>query len=377
MRVRGVEAADSFESRLIMLPAAPEIDAVLDAEQPPAWDGRVGETISAAPSAPLPPLFTSVLSGLVDTGANNRLEVLLAPNSGSYATSFELDHRLVGTSVWQTVAISGAEANVSIYQYELDDQVELRARAFAHTTSSIDTAVIQTVIGSSDPAVPDALDVNAVLSIGGMGHATLSVGLPSDTYTSQVQVYRAPSGTALDRSLHAVRDAEIVAPGSTFVFVDGDATRVNLLENGQFNDAQFWVPGAGWSVATGVAAHASGGGTLEQNIATMSGETYRIALRVSQRTAGTVTPRLLGSIDVNGTAVSSNGIALESLDALSGTTALGLDATTDFDGEIDDVFAFQETESCLGAGDWDYWIEPQNNLGVAGPVSGPFTVTIF
>lgn len=377
LRVRGVEAADDFNARMIMLRAAPEIDAVLDADQPPAWDGRVGETSNDVPSAPLPPIFTSVRSGLAETGADNRLEALLAPNSGSFATSYELDHRLVGASGWQTVAVSAASASASIDLYALDDQVELRARALAETTSSINSDVIQIVIGADDPAVPDALDASAVLALGGMGHASLSVGIAAGSFASKVQVYRAPTGTALDHALHAVRDPQSVAPGSTFLFIDGDATRVNLLKNAQFDDASIWTLGSGWSIASGAATHASGGGTLEQNIDVTDGDTYRIALRVSQRTAGSVTPRLLGSIDVDGTAVSSNGIALETLDALAGTTALGVDATSDFDGEIDDIFAFQETESCLGAGAWDYWIEPLNNIGVAGPVSGPFTVTIF
>ena len=62
---------------------------------------------------------------------------------------------------------------------------------------------------------------------------------------------------------------------------------------------------------------------------------------------------------------------------MSGNTEFTLDAVSAFDGAIDDLIVFLETATCVDAGQWDYWVEPQNSENIAGPVSGPFVVVIF
>ena len=80
---------------------------------------------------------------------------------------------------------------------------------------------------------------------------------------------------------------------------------------------------------------------------------------------------------MGGVAVASAGLVLDRLASVSGNTEFAIDAASTFDGAIDDLIVFPETATCVDAGAWDYWVEPQNDENIAGPVAGPFETTIF
>ena len=63
--------------------------------------------------------------------------------------------------------------------------------------------------------------------------------------------------------------------------------------------------------------------------------------------------------------------------AATGNDGFELLASIDFDGSVDDVTLYRETGRCLSAGAWDVYLEPQDLAGVSGPVSGPFSITVF
>ena len=116
---------------------------------------------------------------------------------------------------------------------------------------------------------------------------------------------------------------------------------------------------------------------LSQPLSLEAGATYRIAFNVSEYVAGAVTPGLTGGTDVSGVAVTAAGLVLDRLVSVGGNTEFSIDATATFDGAIDGLVAFKESLTSIDAGQWDYWVEPQNDENIAGPVSGPFGVAIL
>lgn len=379
LRVRGVEAGDDFSSRLIMIAAAPEIDALIDAEVAPAWDGRVGAEIDVAAVVPAVPLFLSIKTGEIGTDNPHGLNVIVGPGQGSTAqvTSFEIDHRISGTGPWTNVVIPAAASGAAIDAYLSGDSVDLRARALASSTPSSHTGIASVIIGEGDPAIPAALSDEAIVIIGALGHATIGVSVPAQGAPDALQIYRVPAGNALDRDTHAIGSPLAVSSGSTVSYADGDATRTALID-GSFAAAQGWALGDGWSEAGGIGTHAPGlAGGLSQDMSLEVGKTYRIALTVQGYVAGGFTPRLTGGTDANGVSVSADGLVLDRLTAQTGNTTFVLDAASAFEGAVTALSVFLETPSCVDAGEWDYWIEPLNSENIAGPISGPFTTTIY
>lgn len=379
LRVRGVEAAEDFSSRLIMVADAPEIDVLTDAEVPPAWDGRIGVEVATTVLVPAAPLIYRISSGALSTGVSYGLEVLLAPSSGSPATvtSYEVDHRLTGAAAWTTITVPAASASLLIEDYAKDDVVEIRARAVA-TGLSANTSIVTHTIGTADPDAPAAIDPDGVNALGSMGRAVLGVSIAASSTAKTAQIYRVADGEVLNAGADKIQTPIAVTAGSTTSFVDGDATRTTILSGGSFNSAAGWNTSPGWTIANDEATHTPGtGGTISKVIATTAGKAYRIAVQISGHTAGTITPQLLGGAGVSGAATSENGLLLVTMTAIAATTDIGFAASATFDGTIDDVIVFQETPSCAPSGDWNYWIEPINSAGVSGPFAGPFAVTIF
>nr|WP_321459593.1 host specificity factor TipJ family phage tail protein [uncultured Cohaesibacter sp.] len=379
-RVKGIEPAENFSGVVHMIDAAPEIDDLTDAEIPPAWDGYVGEEVDGGTVAPAIPVVTSVAHGYAGTGDIDGLTILLSAGTGSAAvTSFyEIDHKLSSSTVWTTKTIPVANGGDDIDGYSSGEEVDIRIRAATlYGVVSEYTATITITIGSEDPALPTALDDGLITVIGSLGHATIALTTTSDVETSQLQLYRVPTGSALDRSIHAVGAAVAVAPSSSVNMTDGDSTRATLLSNGAFGSVSSWTLGTGWSITGGKASHASGAaGDLEQTISFTAGKYYRLGYVVSGMTAGALNPLLSGGSDQAGASVSADGSHLDRIGAVTGNSLFSLVADADFDGSVDDVVLFEETGACVDQGIYDYYIEPQNADGNPGPVSGPFTASI-
>jgi len=158
------------------------------------------------------------------------------------------------------------------------------------------------------------------------------------------------------------------------------ATQVvlTLMDNGEFATASDWTTDANWTISDGKASHFTGAGdNIQQAEGFVSGKYYRVALDVSGRTAGSVTPRLSGGSNRDGSAVAANGLALDRIQAVTGNDTFALVASSDFDGSVDDVVVFEETGTSLVAGLFNYHLEPQTVEGVPGPVSGAFSTQIL
>ena len=379
LRIRTVEPGEDFSSVFTAVADAPEIDEALDAYEPPAWNGRVGEEVDAVVIAPAAPRFVEILTGRKGTGDKDGLRVLLAPGLGSAAVlgAFRIDHRPTGGGAWTEVEIPAAAGGVAISGYARGDEVDLRAVAIASDgTEGPASATVAVEIGGKDDPIPAALDDDAIDVDGGLGAISIRLAATDDAATERVQVYRAATGVTLDPGSHAVGRFG-VSPRSTVTYIDGDGTRETLVEGGKFGSGADWTLDANWSIASGVATHAPGAAdTISQAVDLAEGKTYRIAFVVSGRTAGSVTPQLTGGTTQAGTAISTDGQVFDSIVAGAGAAALSFAASSDFDGSIDEVVIFRETGRCIAAGVWDVWLEPQDANGIPGPVSGPFSITV-
>lgn len=374
LRVKGIEAGEGGASVLRMVAAAEIIDTLTDAEVPPDWTGRIGSVLDGTRVPLAPKLGPVVYDGFL------YVTVFLSPGQGETAllASYELEHRAVGTLPWVLITVPAGDGAARIEALLLTGaELELRARAIG-IDGTRGPLTLALKVDSKGRLIepPAALDAAAITVTGGLGHARIQAAVAADPARTRVQVYRAPAGVALDPEVHALGAPLPAASATTISYVDGDATRSNLLVDAGFATGTGWSLGPGWAITGGVATHAPGeAGTLAQAQALTAG-TYRIAFSVAGRTAGSVTAQLAGGTPASGNAITANDLALERI--ISGANdSFALLADAAFDGSVDDLRLYRETAACAPAGAFDYYLEPQDVEGRAGPVSGPYPVTIL
>lgn len=376
--VTGVEAGEDFSSHLRLIDASPVIDQLVDAEDIPAWSGRSGTEIDQSGRVPPAPRFTSIRSGITGTGEANRIDYLIEPGSGPVGSaSFQIDHRPIGTTVWTPITIPAANGGGSLTVYSNGTGVHLRARALSAVgTPGPYNAVTAFVVGADDAELPGGLPEDMIALGGLLGGAVVQFATSDDTAVTRVQLYRS-TASSLNRDTDAVSLLP-VEPSRSYSVPVGDTTRQNLIGNGGFDNTSAWAAGAGWEIADGKATKTAGtASAISQPLVLTAGSNYRIGFTLTGVTSGSVTPRLTGGgTTVNGTARSTNGTFSDRLEALGESTTFGLDASSSFAGALDDIVAYLETTTCLAQGTHYFWLEPQNSDGVAGPISGPFTVNI-
>lgn len=380
LRVKQPESGDGGTTVLRMVEAAPIIDTLTDAEDPPAWNGRVGSEAPSDPLEPEAPAFVSIAHGQAGTGNPDGLVVLFSlSDSPVPISSVRIEHRLSAAGSYDGQTVIAASGGAEIPGYSNGDTVVIRLVAIASDGSESDPSGTQTItIGSDDLAIPGALGEASISVTGNLGHARISFASGSDSALAQVQIYRTPQGVTLNKSTHALGAPVAVASGTTIERIDGDGTRLNLLVDGGFDDAGSWTLGANWSVASGLASHADvAADAIEQTVALNEGATYRGGVTVSARTAGLATPTLFGGTSQTSSALADNGVGGFAITASAGNDSFGFDASADFDGSLDDVSLFRVTPSCVPAGAYDYYFEPQNADGGAGPVTDAFTTQII
>jgi hypothetical protein len=161
-------------------------------------------------------------------------------------------------------------------------------------------------------------------------------------------------------------------PGSPGSHAKGDATRVNLLD-----PLSAWLLGTGWSVAGEIATKTAGTGSpfRDNTLAAMTAVPYRFGYTAT-RTAGTLNPYTTAPI-VNGSSISASGTYLGTTTPSAGATVFGFYGDAAFAGTVTDVVFFLETAACHPQGVFQYWLRARNAEGVPGPLSGPFTVTVY
>ncbi|MBN8190479.1 phage tail protein, partial [Salipiger thiooxidans] len=135
------------------------------------------------------------------------------------------------------------------------DLIELQAVAVAFdATEGASTSVVTHTVGADATALPAVLDEQTVTVTGGLGHARIALAV-TDAGTAAVQLYRVASGDTVDPDTDDVGAPVAVTPGLTTTVIDGDATRVTLVADGDFGSGAAWTPGANWAIAAGQAQH--------------------------------------------------------------------------------------------------------------------------
>jgi hypothetical protein len=373
-----IEAGEEMSSALRLVDAAPIIDELTDEELPPPWSGRAGSEVGDNTGEPPAPRFTKIKTGIDGTEVVGRITVLVQPGSGSIESqTFQLQHRLLGSTAWTTVSFAAVDGGCNLDGYASGNPVQLRCRAVSPAgVPGPYTTVVTVTVGGADLPTPADLDDSTVSIAALLGGAVVLFSTTDDANTASVQIYRSMSST-LDRETDAAGVPGAVLPSQSYSVPIGDSTRVTMVAGGDFASGAAWTYGSDWAVAGGVATHTPGdAGSIGQPLALVAGKTFRILYTVSGRTAGSVRPALTGGASVLGTSRTANGQFTDRLAAVAGNTAVEFVADSDFDGSIDDVVVFVETATCLASGTHYFWLEPINADGLAGPTSGPFTVSI-
>lgn len=388
MRVRGVETGDAFSSTLTLIAAAPQIDALTDAEVPPDWNGRVGSAIVLGSQKPPAPRVVRIVTQPQYTGgedpgdtaqpAATSISLHLAPAKGGGVTlsGYRVEHRPASGGSWTTFDIPAATAQAVITGYITADQAELRAYAVGYDgTESDATPTLLVDVGGGEAQLPQAVEDASVSIDGGLGHVALTIAMPAAP-AAKVIVYRVPFGQTLDRAAHVLASPLTGGAGSTVSYTDGDATRQNILVDRSF-DGTGWTIGDGWSVANGSADHADGSaGDLGQLISLTEAATYNFSANVDALIGGALTPKLTGTTPQNGNAINAAGLDLQSFTVPAGQTgfAIGADATAV--ASIEEVALYLATTASLSPGTYTYYLEPMTDDGLPGPLSGPYSATV-
>ncbi len=194
--VKEVEAGDDLSARLTCVAHAPEIEALVDAESPPAFTGRYGTIIEFTDIAPNSPLISAIVSGDSVVSLGVSLQVQLAPDpTGVVPTTFEVDHRLHGGGAYTTISAPVAAGVINVSGYSAGDQVDIVARAKnAAGTPSADTDVTTyTVLATSAPPAPT---LSAPTEAGGT--VTIDLVMPNSANLKSAHVYRGDTDVFAD-----------------------------------------------------------------------------------------------------------------------------------------------------------------------------------
>jgi hypothetical protein len=340
-------------------------------------DAPVSTGTTVDRTVPLPASFTFT------QGTNTTAGVPYAYGILSFATppaglKVQGRYKKVSASGWLSVPI--ADGATSAQTGALDDGVAYEAQV-RHTTATGrpgEWTPSQSFTATADAVSPGAL-TGVSLTGNMLGGLTLNFTTPGTANVKFVKIYRAPTGVSLNRTTHLV-ETLVVAINTTYARPQGDITRTTMVTNGTFTGAATgWTLAGGWTYGSDKITQSGAGGNAGQAMTFGNGVAYRTAFTISGWSASSVRLWLAGGTTVVGTSRGSNGTFLQTLTETNPTTntQILLVPAGGFIGSIDDVVVYPQTGSCLTAGIYDIYAEPLNGSGVAGTLSGPYTVTII
>ena len=387
--VTGVETTEGTASLIRMIDAAPEIDAELATLAPLPWTGRVGWVAPTDGLAPPAPVWASIRTGmdgysdfmeqfLGELAAQTSVVYQLRPGRGQIPTiRYRIEHRLQGADSWTVTQIPAGNSGGNLTGYALGDTVQIRAAGISGAgTQGPYGPTVTVVIGENDAAVPNQLSVEDVEVTVLPGGVRIDCAVAFDSSATHVQLYRSLSET-LNRASDKSGARVAVTAGRPVTLFAGDLTRRNLIKNPGFDGSANWSLGAEWSVSSGRATHAPGGAAaLSQGLGLGEGKLYRVSFTRGAG-AGAVRAEFYGGFSAPvGSYRGGAGRYTETLTAGNLDNQILFRPTSDFDGSIDDVLVYAATAGCLPLGTNYFWIEPVNKDGRAGPLVGPFSVSI-
>ena len=290
----------------------------------------------------------------------------------------EIQHRAVGETAWQNFDVTSDEGYGSSGVVP-DGPNEYRWRVVGlsgKTSGYNDPPIVIDVV--ADMVAPAALTTFSVT--GGLGHADISITAPNDEHIRRVAVYRMAEGAAFDPDAETPIATIVAVPSGSYLVLDGDDDVSSIIVNGSFSVDANWTKTTGWSIASGVASRVLQGTStnLVQGPTTplQSGQRYRVGYDLKSFSGTGLGFRFIAG-SATGAPRTVPGYYLETLTPSSSGSSIFLNAQADTAVSVDDVVIFPETVECAPQGVWDYYAVPLNPSNVAGPASGPATVTII
>lgn len=344
-------------------------------------EGEPGEAVEPLPpeGVPTPTGFSPTIQTEVVTGGSTAAFILGTWDVVDNTLTYEMEYDRVSGSTGVQSVFSQAGAVQVRSAYLVDgEQYRVRLRAWGGGTKSDWTSYI-TLTATADPVAPQALSSFILTdSAPHLGVAKFNVSTVNDAHVRSVGIYRVASGMSFDPDTATQVTRPVIGASSSYAYTDGDTTRTNAIVNGGFAADTDWSKGTGWTISGGKANKAAGTQSgLSQVQSFVAGTVYRLASTVSSYTAGTGRLRFTGTTTVNGAGRTANGTYIEKMTAASGNNTFLVLGDATFAGSYDDVIMFAETGACAPQGVWDYYAVPFNGSNVAGPTSGPITVTII
>lgn len=166
-------------------------------------------------------------------------------------------------------------------------------------------------------------------------------------------------------------------PGAAYSVRVGPASVTNLVTNGVFAADTNWTKSTGWTISGGVANKTAGTGSrISQTITMTAGVSYRIGGDVT-RSAGTITPDILGTTTVSGAAVTATGKLYSTIAAPASPVSLRFLGNDPFAGTLDNVVMFASAAGQVAQGLGYFWIVPISTTGLPGTPDGPYQLTII
>lgn len=222
---------------------------------------------------------------------------------------------------------------------------------------------------ADDSPVGDLTDVTITAE---PGRVRATGTASSDANHIGVRIYRSDTTDFADAvPISSVLDGN---PSDDFDVIAGDATAVNEVENGGFDDGTAWTLGGGWSIGSGVASDTAASGVEDSMTQAVSGiadgTELRVSMVISGSSGGTVLVRLEGDTDVDMGANSDQAkgrlkVAPDNLTAVSVVSGAG------WAGNVDNVFVVRETAASVELEQGYFWVVPIAISGVAGTPDGP------
>lgn len=243
------------------------------------------------------------------------------PTSPAIGVAYSYQFTIAGgTGGPYNVSLSGWPAGLSVDATGLVTGTPTESGTFASAHLEADDGV--NPIGEWDGSVTCTFSLTG-LFVGRTG-GWLDASLPS--------AYR---NTLVNESPVAVSSG--AACGLVFGGEGAMALGANITTDPTF-DGGGWS-GANWTIASGYAAHTAGASTALSHAETLTiPRIYKYEFTISNRTAGTATPRITGGTTLTGnTAASTNATHFWYMRTVTGNTAIGATPTSTFDGRLDDL----------------------------------------
>ena len=360
--VKGIQPQKDFTAALTLIPHAPEIEALVAADVPPAWSGRAGAPVDQPVSIPVAPIIVSVDSGTsassLATPANPYPVVVnLRPNpSGTTPlATFQVLSRKAGTTAWQTASALAGAGSVLLAGYAKGDAIEYQARGVSMRGTAGDlTALATHTVGATDAPSPSnlAVTIERAAVNGGttVAFLRLTCATPARDDLSLVGRYRAAGATAwtaipLNASTRTAIVSGTLADAETYT-VEG------ALSTDSGADISNFVPAAGSPIRATAddAAPSAPTYTSAALTGTAVRHTFRQSPSLNARTIELLRADGFGKVAADATVIPLGAYGPNQSDA------------------YDDVFEFGYRQT---------WVRAKNGSGVASPVDGPKVMTKF